>query len=319
MKPEAPSRAIGVLGQGPRSAGAAGLRRRRVRLNRKSVTGYLFVLPLVAALLVFDIYPIIQSFHISFLNDNGVSGRYVGLSNYTDVLTDPQFWSAFYNTVYMGVLGVVFGIPISFICASLIHALPVGKGFFKAVYFAPNVTSTVALAIVFTYLFYPTDHGLVNIPLGWLHIGPLGWFSDPRFARLGIVIMDLWHGIGYSMLIWLAGLQSVPRELYEAAAVDGANGLRKWWYITIPSIKPIFFFVVVMGTIGAFKRFTDVFVIGGADGAPGGVLSTLMVYIYRYAFTSFEFGRASAASFITFAFIILVTLLNFRLFRERRV
>jgi len=280
------------------------------------LTGYLFVLPLVAALLAFSYYPMLEALRLSFTNSNGVSGTYVGLSNYKYVLSDPLFWSALYNTVYMGLLSVVFGVILSFIFATLVNSLPFGQAFFKAIYFAPNVTSIIATALVFLFLFYPTDHGLANVFLGWFGIGSLRWFADPRFARLGIVIMAIWHSIGYAMLIWLAGLQSVPRTLYEAADVDGAGKFQEWLYLTIPLLRPIFLFVVVVDTIGSFKRFADVYQIGGTDGQPGGALATLMIYIYRLAFNGFDFGTSTATAFIVFLIIAVCTLVNFRLFRD---
>lgn len=288
-----------------------------LKLRRKDWLAYLFVSPMVLSLCMFTLYPLLESFRLSFYNTNGVTGSFVGWYNYRYVLSDPIFRDAFYNTGYIGLLSIFIGLPVSLVFATLVNSLPVCQNQFKSIYFAPNVTSAVASAIVFMYLFYPTDHGWVNILLGWFGIGPFRWFADPSLSKLGIVIMGVWHSLGYTMLIWLAGLQAIPRVLYEAAEIDGAGRFRRWLNITLPGLRPIIFFVVVIQTIGAFKRFTDVYQIGGSDGQPGGSLTTLMVYIYRLGFNTFEFGKASAASFITFLVIILFTLINFRLFRER--
>jgi ABC-type sugar transport system permease subunit len=286
--------------------------------NERNGVAYLFTLPLIIAMGTFSFYPILESFRISFYKHDGVNKSFRGLANYDYILHDDVFWGAFYNTLYMGFLSVVIGVPLSFVVASLINAVPVGKSFFKAVFFAPNVTSIIAVTVVFMFLFYPTDQGLVNTFVQWAGFEPRHWFSDPGFSKIGIVIMDLWHNIGYSMLIWLAGIQSIPRDLYEAGEVDGANKFQQWLYITIPNLRPYFFFMVVIGTINAFKRFGDVFIIGGVDGMPGGSLTTLMTYMYRLGFQVFEFGRSAAASFIMFAIIIIFTLINFQIFREKR-
>lgn len=285
----------------------------------KHLIGYLFLTPLLIGIAVFSIYPIVESFRVSLYHHNGVRGIWAGWSNYAFIMQDSSFWRALRNTVVLGVLGLGIGLPVSFIVASLINSirLPRLSVLLKALYFIPNVTSTIAASIVFLLLFYPTEKGIVNTALGWFGIAPLGWLADPGYAKISVILMDTWHGLGYSVLIWLAGLQAISRDLYEAAEVDGARKLQQWWYITIPGMKPVIFFMVVMGTINAFKRFSDVFVIGGPDGNPGGSLFTLMLYVYRYGFYTYEFGKASAAAYVIFIFIMLVTLLNFRAFRSK--
>lgn len=280
-------------------------------------TGYLFVAPMVLAIFLFWIYPTFQAFHMSFYKSNGITGHYVGTYNYKFVWQDFLFWDAVYNTLYMGVLGIVLGIPLSFIFASLVNAAPIGNKFFQSLFFAPNVTSVVAASIIFMFLMYPTEAGIMNVFLGWFGIEPLRWFADPKLSKISVIIMDLWRGVGYSMLIWLAGLRSISADYYEAAEMDGAGKLRQWFSITIPMLKPIFFFMVVINTIDAFKRFGEVYMIGGPDGQPGGSLATMMIYIYRLGFNTFEFGKASAASFYTFLFILVFTLINFKLFQDR--
>ncbi|WJH33470.1 sugar ABC transporter permease [Paenibacillus sp. CC-CFT747] len=167
---------------------------------------------------------------------------------------------------------------------------------------------------MFTYIFYPTDHGLMNSFLKLIHIGNVGWFTDPAFAPVGIVLMGIWHSVGYNTVIFLAGLQSVPRELYEAAEVDGASPFRKWRYITIPYVRPIFVFVIVIATIAGMKRFGDVWVIGGDAGNPNGALLTIVLYIYRNAFSAGQIGIGSAAAFLLFAIIMVLSLINLKAF-----
>ncbi|NOU98171.1 ABC transporter permease subunit [Paenibacillus sp. LMG 31456] len=288
-------------------------------LSNKQVIGYLFLLPLIIGVLVFSLYPIGEAFRISLYHHNGVRGVWAGLGNYAFILSDSSFWKALRNTIIMGVMGLGIGLPLSFIVASLINSIvrPGMSVLFKAIYFLPNVTSTIAASIVFLLLFYPTEKGVANTVLNLFGLKPLGWMSDPSYAKISVILMDTWHGVGYSVLIWLAGLQSISRDLYEAAEVDGARKLQQWLYITIPGMKPVIFFMVVMGTINAFKRFGEVYVIGGPDGNPGGSLFTLMLYVYRYGFYTYDFGKAAAASYVIFIIILLFTLLNFKAFKNK--
>lgn len=282
------------------------------RLDRRELSGFLFASPLITGVLVFSVYPMIAAFMMSFQRaTGGIGGDWVGLSNYEYVFTDTVFWKSLYNTFYMGVLSVLLGIVSSFVLASFIHALTSTalKNFFKSAYFLPNVVSTVASSIIFTFLFYPSEKGLLNFILGLVHIEPVGWFINPSYARFSIVLMSLWGALGYNTIIFLAGLQSVPRDLYEAAEVDGAAGIKKWRYITIPYLRPIFLFMIVIGTIGGMKRFTDVWLIGGTAGNPNGSLLTSVLYIYRNAFLSSQMGIATAASYMLFIVILVLTVL----------
>ncbi|WP_213585477.1 carbohydrate ABC transporter permease [Paenibacillus sp. J2TS4] len=282
--------------------------------------GYLFSTPLIIGVLAFAIYPMFAALYMSFLQTGGsaMSGTWVGASNYEYVMKDPIFWQSLYNTFYMGIFSVILGIGLSFILASLINSLKwdLGKNFFKGVYFLPNVVSAVATSLLFSFLFYPAKEGLLNFVVGWFNIEPVGWFTDPRYSRFSIVLMSLWGALGYNTIIFLAGLQSVPRDLYEAAEVDGAGGLKRWYYITIPYLRPIFVFMLIMGTIGGMKRFTDVWLIGGTAGNPGGSLMTAVLYIYRNAFLASQMGVATAASYLLFIIILILTI--FMMLMNRR-
>ena len=294
---------------------------RKRLLTRNDLTGYLFNAPLIAGVAAFAVYPMAAALYMSFRQTEGsvVSGAWVGLSNYSYVLEDSQFWKALGNTFYMGVLSVLLGIAISFIMASLINSLKwnFGKNFFKGVYFLPNVVSAVATSLLFSFLFYPGKEGLLNFMLGWLGLDPVGWFTDPRYSRLSIVLMSLWGAVGYNTIIFLAGLQSVPRDLHEAAEVDGAGSFKRWLHITIPYLRPIFFFMLVMGTIGGMKRFTDVWLLGGTAGNPSGSLMTAVLYIYRNAFLASQMGVATAASYLLFIIILALTAILLLLNRKK--
>ncbi|KKI92490.1 ABC transporter permease [Bacillus sp. SA1-12] len=285
--------------------------RRKKFFTRRDWAGYLFSAPLLIGIIVFSIYPMIGALILSFKKSSqSYSGEWAGLSNYKYVLTDSLFWKSVYNTFYMGVLSVILGVSLSFILASLIHNISWLKwrNFFKGVYFLPNVVSLVATSILFSFLFNPGSEGILNYVIGLFGIEPIGWFTDPKYARFSIVLMTLWGMLGYNTIIFIAALTSVPRDLYEAAEVDGANWLKKWFYITVPYLKPIIIFMVIIGTINAMKRFTDVWLIGGTAGNPAGSLMTAVLYIYRNGFLSSQMGIATAASYILFFFILVLTI-----------
>ncbi|WP_212977442.1 carbohydrate ABC transporter permease [Paenibacillus azoreducens] len=273
--------------------------------------GYLFSAPLIIGVLAFAVYPMIAALIMSFHQTSGLSitGKWVGVSNYSYVLSDSLFWQALTNTFFIGVWSVLLGIVLSFVLASLINNLNwgMGKNFFKAVFFLPNVVSGVATTLLFSFLFFPSREGLLNFVIGLFGIEPVEWFTNPHVSRYSIVLMSLWGALGYNTIIFLAGLQSVPRDLYEAAEVDGAGSYRKWLNITIPYLRPIFVFMLIMGTIGGMKRFTDVWLIGGTAGNPGGSLMTVVLYIYRNAFLASQMGMATAASYLLFVIIFVLT------------
>ncbi|PWU69358.1 carbohydrate ABC transporter permease [Gracilibacillus dipsosauri] len=286
-------------------------RSKKKLLSSRDWAGLLFSTPLLIGIFGFAIYPMIAALVMSFQQTaNSLTGEWVGLKNYQYVLTDSMFWKSIFNTLYMGILSVILGVSLSFILATLIHNVPwlKWKNFFKGVYFLPNVVSLVAASILFTFLFSPGKEGLLNYAIGLIGIDPIGWFTNPTFSKFSIVLMTLWGMLGYNTIIFIAALSSVPRDLYEAAEVDGANWFKKWFYITVPYLRPIILFMVIMGAITAMKRFTDVWLIGGTAGNPAGSLMTAVLYIYRNAFLSSQMGIATAASYILFMIILVLTI-----------
>lgn len=276
------------------------------------LAGYVFSAPLVIGVLVFAIYPMVGALILSFQKAlSSFGGEWTGLSNYKIVFTDSIFWKSLYNTLYMGFFAVVLGVSLSFILATLVHNIPWLKwrNFFKGIYFLPNVVSLVAASILFQLLFHPGNEGILNYVLGWIGIEPIGWFTNPSVSRFSIVLMTLWGMLGYNTIIFIAAISSVPKDLYEAAEVDGANWFSKWFYITIPYLRPIILFMVIISTITSMKRFTDVWLIGGTAGNPSGSLMTVVLYIYRNAFLSSQMGIASAASYILFMLILILSVL----------
>jgi multiple sugar transport system permease protein len=210
----------------------------------------------------------------------------------------------------------VLVIPSSLILSSLLNNLRVAPNVFKVIYFLPQVTSTVAVALVFSYVFQPS-WGLVNGALHVIGVDPLPlWLAEPRLvltgSRSAATILAVWVALGYYMLIFLAGLQSIPADLYDAAVVDGAGALQTWWYITIPSLRPSFIFLIMTGTIDAMSRFSDLWMLGGPAGTPARSLQTIVMFIYQTAFESSDYNLASAAAVIFFMLVLVITVFNFR-------
>ncbi len=273
--------------------------------------GYLFCLPLLIGLIFFYYYPMIQAFLMSFqLTDGMGTYTWIGIQNYTRLFKDATYWSAVWNTIYMAIFAVILNVAVPFIFASLINNVAWGKNFFKSLFFVPNVVSVVATSMLFKFVFYPTNQGIMNGFLANFGIEPLRWFSDPAMTRFTVCLMGLWSGLGYNIIIFLAALQNVSRELYEAADVDGVSSFKKWWYITVPSVKPIIVFLFMMQCIGSMKRFTDVFVLGSTSGNPGGKLVTAVLFIYKNAFIGSQMGYGCAAAFVLFAIILALTIFN---------
>lgn len=280
---------------------------------RRNLSWYLFLLPSLAAMVVFLAYPIAESLRLSLFRSNGFTEAFAGLDNFKFVAADPNFLNALYNTAYIALFNLALGIPIGFILASLINSQKKAQAAFKMLYFMPMVTSVIASAVLFKYLFAP-DIGLVNFVLR--HFGlpadNLLWLASPATSKFVVILFALWHGTGYTVLICLSGLQSVPDQLYEAASIDGCSGFQKWRHITLPNMRPTFVFLFMTGCIGALKRFEDVFTFGGMLGMPARSMQTVVAYIFEQAFGAFNFGAASAAAYLLFALILAITVVNYR-------
>ncbi len=289
--------------------------------NTKSkdwIAAVAFLSPMLLGIIFIYYYPMVQAFVYSMNRTNGIQlGAWVGFNNYVRVLKDQQFWSSMYNTLYMGIITVVLHTAVPFVLATLINNTSRTQKFFKSAFFIPNIISVVAATMLFKLIFYPTKEGLINYFLGFLGVPAQQWFADPNQSRLTICLMGLWRGVGYNTIIFIAGLQSVPNELYEAAKVDGCSPFKLWRRITIPLVRPVIMFVIIMDIISSMRRFSDVWMIGGVGGSPGGSLSTAVVYIYRYAFSSNEMGVGCAAAFLLFIGILLLTVASNKLGNKR--
>ena len=280
---------------------------------RREWSWYLFILIPVFGVIMFNFYPLVQTVLLSLKNSRGV---YIATVNYEILFTDVLFTKSLKNTVYMGILGILLNLPLAFILAVMLNRVDRGRSFFKVMFLLPLIMSMVTVAYIFKFIFRPEPGGIMNYFLGLLSIPPQKWFASISQARESVVLMSVWRGIGYNVILFFAGLQSVPVEYYEAASIDGANEAHKIWYITLPCMKNTLTFVYITTSINVLKRFTDVYAIGRELGDPGGSLMTLILYIYNKSFaTTFykDLGVGSAASIALFVIILCLTAINFSL------
>jgi len=293
--------------------GINGKVRKLTKTLRREWSWYLFILIPVFGVIMFNFYPLVRTLIMSFQNNRG---SFIGTVNYEILFTDSFFGLSTKNTVYMGILGIILNLPLAFILAVMLNRIDFGRSFFKVLFLLPLIMSMVSVAYIFKFIFSPDPGGIMNYFIGVFHIPPQKWLTSPDQARESVVLMHVWKGIGYNVILFFAGLQSVPTEYYEAASIDGANEAHKIWYITLPCLKNTLTFVYITTSINLLKRFTDVYAIGRELGDPGGSLMTIILYIYRKSFSttfSKDLGVGSAASIVLFIIILCLTAINFSL------
>lgn len=275
------------------------------------------MLPFIASISIFLIGPLIYAFIISFKEFsflNPEASRWIGFANYIKLFSDPTFKRALLNTTLYSLGVVPTQLVIALILALIVNSDIKGKTFFRVAYYIPTVTSTVAVSVIFLYLF--KADGLVNALLAKFGIQGPTWFNDVRFALPSIMMMAIWSSVGNYMVIFLAGLQDIPSELYEAAEVDGANKFQRFFKITLPMLRPIVFFNLVMSLIGTFQVFDQAYVVSQGTGGPLDATMTVVLDIYRTGFRDFNMGYASAMAFVLFVIILILTLIQRKLFKE---
>jgi multiple sugar transport system permease protein len=288
---------------------------RNLRINRTMktiLTAYLFLLPALFLLGVWQIYPLVQTFIMSFQEVNFFdfsNPTFVGLDNYRELLQDRDFGWALKTTVIFVCLVVPVQTCLSFLLAVLLNSLNKGKSLFRTAFFIPYVTSTVAVTVVFMRLF-TKDGGLTEL-FHALGLPNVSWFSDVDLALPFLALVYIWMNFGFFVILFLSGLQTVPKEVYDAAVIDGAGRAKVLRYITLPLVKPFVFLVLVTGIINAFQMFDQAFVIsrGGSLGSPAGATMTLVIFIYSEAFRNNNMGYASAASVMLLLIVVVVTAL----------
>jgi multiple sugar transport system permease protein len=276
-------------------------------------TAWLFVLPIVVGILIFNIYPVLFSLYASFTRWNLLSPpTWVGLANYTTLFTsDPFFFSTLRNTLLYA-LGTVFvGIILSLGTALLLNMKIRGQNVFRSIFFMPVIIPTAAAALAWVWLYDASSAGILNGFLKYFSVGPIPWLSNGRYALLAVTIEAIWATFGLNTVIFLAGLQNVPMEQYEAAELDGAGAWKKFVHITLPGISPVTFFVLVTTVIGAVQVFDVPFVMTG--GGPANATQMIVMYLYTNAFRLQRMGLASAMGYLVFMIILVLTFINFRL------
>lgn len=279
--------------------------------GREAISFYLFVLPWIIGFLIFTLGPIIASLVFSFTDyDIMLTPSLIGLANFRELFHDPLFYTSLYNTIYIVLLAVPLGMLVSFAIALLLNQRVRFLAAYRTAYFLPSIVPAVASAALWLYLLQP-QWGLVNGFLESVGIPGPGWLSSEFWSKPAIIMMMVW-GAGNTMIIYLAGLQDIPQSLYEAAAIDGANEWSKFWRITLPLMTPSLFFTLVLGIIGTFQIFAQIFVLTDGMGGPQNSTLVYMIYLYRNGFNFFRMGYASAMAWVLFVLILLLTWLQFK-------
>jgi ABC-type sugar transport system permease subunit len=278
---------------------------------RNTLVGLSFIMPNFIGFFIFVLIPVGFSLILSFTNWDGFNPmKFNGLDNFRAILRDSIFRQSMSRTFVYTVICVVCTMFASLGLAVLLNKKLKAKEFFRSAIFFPYVASVVSIAVVWRLLFMK-DTGPINIFLRFVGISnPPGWFVTTKWALPGVIIVSIWKSMGYYMIVYLAALQGIPRELHEAAGIDGASGLQYFWRITLPLLAPATFFVVLMLTIGSFKSFDLIFAL--TEGGPGNATMLLSHYIYNKAFISFNYGQTSASALVLFAVIGAITLVQFR-------
>jgi multiple sugar transport system permease protein len=270
--------------------------------------GSCFFLPVVAGMLLsltdFDVYAIASP----------ATARFVGLGNYREIFSDPVFWKALGNTLYFVLVGGPLSVTVSLAAALLLSSrLARAPGLYRSVYFAPVVTTLVAMAVVWRYLCHPR-YGLINHGLGLLGLGPIDWLGDPHWSMPAIILLTVWKNFGYNMLIFVAGLQRIPEELYEAARLDGAGWWARFRHVTVPSLAPMLIFVGIITMLGHFQLFAEPYVM--TQGGPLKSTTSIVLLMYEDGFRWWRMGHAAAIAFVLFVVMLAGTLLQLGVKRE---
>ncbi len=280
-----------------------------------------FLGPALAAIGVFFFLPVLAALVMSFTDFDIYSlgdirfARFIGFRNYAQLFDDPLFWKALSNTLYFLLAGGPLSVAVSLSAALLLHSRLVRfKAFFRFIYFAPVVTTLVAIAVVWRYVYHPR-FGLLNAAMGFVGIDPIDWLGDPDWAMPAIILMAVWKNFGYNMIIFIAGLQNIPESLYEAASIDGAGPVQRFLKITLPMLAPTTLFISIITMIGYFQLFAEPYVM--TQGGPLNSTLSIVLLMYQQGFRWWNMGYSAAIAFVLFAIILVASLLQTRLQRRR--
>lgn len=283
-------------------------------------SAWVFLSPALLLIAVFFFLPVLAALLLSFTDfDIYALGdldrlRFIGFNNYLQLLQSPLFWTALGNTFYFVIVGGPLSVAVSLGAALLVNSHRVRfPGLFRTAFFLPVVTTLVAVAVVWRYLYHPR-YGMLNYGLSWVGVEPIDWLGDPDWAMPAIILMAVWKNFGFNMIIFIAGLQNIPTQLYEAARIDGAGAWAQFRYITLPMLGPTFLFVALMTMIGYFQVFAEPYVM--TQGGPTHRTLSIVLLMYEEGFRWWNIGYASAAAFVLFALILAGTLLQLKLRRR---
>lgn len=280
-----------------------------VRRNR--LVGYTFLLPNIIGFLIFICFPVLASFYMSFTEWNGFGAiKFTGLDNYKRLMSDETFGISLVNSLIMTVVFVPVTILLAIIFASILNKGVRGLKLFRTAMFLPHITATIAVAVIWQLLFNPSMGPINGVLRSIGFENPPGWLASTQWALISVIIVSIWHGIGYYMVLFLAGLQGIPKDLYEAAEIDGAGKLSQFINVTLPMLSPIIFFTVIIAIINSFKVFDLIYVL--TQGGPGRSTHVLVYDIYNTAFKNYEYGYASSMAYVLFAIIMIITIIQFR-------
>lgn len=281
--------------------------------RKEALTGLLFISPWLIGISIFTAYPIVASMIFSFSSYNGISSPvWIGLQNFRDLFNDEIFLKSIYNTLFLAIIGIPITQFLSIITAVLLNMEIKGQSIFRTLFFLPSIVPAVASALLWKWILNP-EFGPVNLFLEKLGIPGPGWLTDPLWSKPSLIILSCW-GIGGAMIIYLAGLQNIPKNLYEAAEIDGASKIKSFFKITLPMLKPVIIFNLVMGIISSFQVFTNVFIM--TSGGPENSTEVYALQIYRNAFQYYKMGYASAMSWILLIITAFSVFLVFKFFKN---
>jgi len=283
------------------------------RRNQRKIAPYVFISPFFILFAIFGIYPILYSFWLSFFKGFGFDKKvFFGLGNYIHMFQDPRYIIAVVNTTKFAAGSVFILSPLALIVALAINSKFVRwKGFFKTGLFFPVITSSVVISVIFARVL-DTNYGLLNTALAWFHIPAVGWLSDTNVVMFAFIILTIWTYLGINTLFWLAGLNGINKEFYEAASIDGANKWQSFWSITLPLLRPVTLFVIIQALIGSYNLFAEPLLL--TNGGPSDASLTITLYVYNQGFRNFNVGYASAIAYSMTVILLILSLINIKLF-----
>jgi len=289
----------------------ARLRRLGLQERRALRAGLLFISPWIIGFIAFRLYPFFASLYYSFTFYPALeTPRWIGLRNFQRLFEDTRFLTSLYNSAYYALFAVPLSTISAILLAMLLNLKMKARPLFRTIFYLPSITPTVATAIVWLWMFQPRG-GIINYVIGLFGIRGPGWLGSPEWSKPALILMSLWS-VGGAVVIYLAALQDVPRELLEASQLDGANAVQQVWNVTLPMISPVILFNLITGLIGAFQYFTEVHVMTQGSGSPADSTLMMSIYLWQTAFQYFKMGYASAQAWILFIIIIIFTAILFK-------